>query len=73
MTDMTSITNSNQIVYSLNIEDLQRVANEELSRDLNANEIKRVEDKIGDYISWYDAMALAINDVVDEEYGEELN
>lgn len=73
MTDMTSITNSNRIVYSLNVEDLQHVANDELSRDLDANEIKRVEDKIGDYISWYDAIAFAINDVIDGEDEEELN
>jgi len=67
MTDMSSIPNNNRIVYSLDVEDLQHVANEELARDLDAEEIKRVEDKIGEYISWYEAIAFAINDVIDDE------
>ena len=67
MTDMSSITNNNRIVYSLDVEDLQHVANEELARDLDAEEIKRVENKIGEYISWYETIAFAINDVIDDE------
>ena len=73
MTDMSSIINNNRIVYSLNVEDLQHVANDELVRDLDAEEIKRVEDRIGEYISWYETIALAINDVIDSEDEEELN
>lgn len=37
-----------KIIYHLTVEDLQNVANDELSRDLTEEEIKLLEDKIGD-------------------------
>lgn len=64
MTQELKIIDTSRIVYSLNVEDLQHVANEELKRDLTEEEIKRVEDKLGDYISWYEAISLAIEDMV---------
>lgn len=64
------ILNNNRIVYSLNVEDLQRVANDELSRDLTIDEIKVIENKIGDYISWYDAIASAIHDTIENNEEE---
>lgn len=64
MSKTSESTNKERIVYSINVEDLQHVANEELSRDLEANEIEMVEDKVGEYISWYDAIASAISDVI---------
>lgn len=65
------ITNNQRIVYSINVEDLQNVANDELSRDLNADEIKTIEDRLGDYIPWYDAIILAIGDVINDKNEEE--
>ena len=64
MTEELAIPVKERIVYSLNVEDLQHVANEELKRDLTEEEIKRVEDKLGDYISWYEAISLVIEDMV---------
>ncbi len=46
-----------RIVYSINVEDIQTVANEELDRDLDSDEIKLIEDEIGDCIVWYDIIA----------------
>ncbi|MEW6326286.1 MAG: hypothetical protein AB1487_01635 [Thermodesulfobacteriota bacterium] len=37
-------------IYSINIEDVQNVAEEELGRELSGSELKIIEDKIGDYI-----------------------
>ena len=52
--------NSSKIVYSINIEDVQNVAEQELGRELNKKELKIIEDKIGDYIDWYEAINTAI-------------
>lgn len=53
-----------KIIYSINIEDVQTVAEEKLGRKLNHKELKIVEDKIGDYIDWYEAITLALNEAV---------
>ena len=49
-----------RIIYSLCIEDIQTVAKEELDRELTDKEIALVEDTVGEYIKWYDAIYLAI-------------
>ena len=49
-----------KILYSLNVSDLQQVAQEELGRKLTQAEIKLVDDRLGDYIGWYDAISMAI-------------
>jgi hypothetical protein len=46
-----------KIIYSINIEDVQNVAEEEISRKLNDSELKLIEEKIGDNIDWYGAIA----------------
>lgn len=51
-------------IYSINIEDVQNVADEELGRELSESELKIIEDKIGDYIDWYDAIYSAIQNEV---------
>jgi len=53
-----------KIIYSLNIEDVQNVAEEELGRSLTKKELKIVEDKVGDYIDWHEAISLALNDAI---------
>jgi hypothetical protein len=50
----------NDIFYSLNVADLQFVAQQELQRNLNENEIKIVKDVTVSQINWYDAIANAI-------------
>lgn len=46
---------NNYILYSINVEDAQNVANELLDRDLTDSEIKKVEERIGDYLpNWFD-------------------
>jgi hypothetical protein len=52
-----------RIAYSINIEDVQNVAEQELERKLTAKELKLVEDKVGDYIGWYEAILNAINEL----------
>ena len=64
METQLAITNRERLVYSLNVEDLQTVANEELSRDLTEEEIRIVEENLGDYISWYQAIYLTITDML---------
>jgi hypothetical protein len=55
---------ASKIIYSLNIEDVQNVAEEELGRGLTKKELKIVEDKVGDYIDWHEAISLALKDAV---------
>ena len=55
--------NPEKIIYSINIEDVQNVAEQELERKLTAKELRLVEDKVGDYINWYEAILNAINEV----------
>ncbi|MBI1805964.1 MAG: hypothetical protein HYR76_02795 [Ignavibacteria bacterium] len=49
-----------RIVYSLNVEDIQEVARQILDRELTEKEIALVEESLGDYISWFDAIEFAI-------------
>ncbi|MGA2622969.1 MAG: hypothetical protein ABSF91_03870 [Bacteroidota bacterium] len=49
--------NTERIVYSLNVEDIQTVANQELGRDLTLKEIEVVERELGDYIPWFDIIS----------------
>lgn len=55
---------TSKIVYSLNIEDVQNVAEEELGRELTEKELKIVEDKVGDYIDWYSAIDMTIQNEI---------
>ncbi|MBI4222893.1 MAG: hypothetical protein HY607_09435 [Planctomycetes bacterium] len=52
-----------KIIYSINIEDIQNVAEQELERKLTSKELRLVEKKVGDYINWYEAILNAINEV----------
>ena len=55
------MTDPEKIIYSINIEDVQNVAEQELERKLTAKELRLVEDKVGDYINWYEAILNAID------------
>ena len=51
---------SDRIVYSLNIQDIQDVASETLGRVLTDEEISIVEEHLGDSIKWYDIIESVI-------------
>jgi hypothetical protein len=53
----------NRIVYQLTIEDLQTVAEAEINRELTEEEIKLVENKLGDYIAWHESISDTINEL----------
>jgi len=52
-----------RIVYSINVDDLQTVAEQALERELTDEEIKIVEDRLGDYIDWYGSIALVLGEL----------
>ncbi|MGI8583956.1 MAG: hypothetical protein ACR2KX_17300 [Chitinophagaceae bacterium] len=54
--------NNNKIIYSLNVKDIQTVANKELRRDLSSQEIKKILNTISEKINWYDAIADSVNE-----------
>ena len=58
--------NNSKIIYSINIEDVQTVAKQELKRKLSEEELKMVELKLGDYIDWYEAINTTINEIAKE-------
>lgn len=55
---------TSRVIYSINIEDVQNVAEEELGRKLSKRELEIVEDKLGDYIDWYSAIDLTIQNEI---------
>jgi len=57
---------NDKIIYSINIEDVQNVANEKLNRNLNEDELKLVGNKLGDYIDWFGAISDSVSDVIGE-------
>jgi hypothetical protein len=44
------------ILYSINVQDVQDVAQREFDRELNDKEIESVAAKLGEYIDWYEAV-----------------
>ncbi len=54
-----------KIIYSINIEDVQTVAQQEIERNLTLDEISKLEDSITENIDWYGAIADAINNNYD--------
>ncbi len=48
------------IIYQLTIEDIQNVAEDEIDRELNAQEIESIIDFISENIPWHDAISNAI-------------
>ena len=53
-----------KIIYFINIEDVQNVADQELARELTEDELKIIENKLGDYIDWYGSIATAIDNIL---------
>jgi len=50
-----------KIIYSLTVEDLQQVAEQEFDRKLSNEEITLIEEKVAENITWYEAIVNAID------------
>ena len=61
------IMNGNDIIFSLNVDDIQQVALENIDRELTAKETDRVKEKIAEKINWYDAIFFAISEEIREQ------
>jgi hypothetical protein len=57
--------NEEEIIYSLNIEDVQTVAQQEIERNLTKKEIEDIIEIIASNVNWYDAIAVAINENIE--------
>lgn len=55
---------ASKIIYSLNEDDIQTVALQEVERNLSSQEIEKIKDSIAEKINWYDAIAEAINEKI---------
>ncbi len=53
-----------KIIYSLTVEDVQTVANQEIGRSLSSEEIENIEQLIAEKIKWYDAIDEAITEKI---------
>lgn len=53
---------NNEIIYSLNISDIQDVAIKEIGRKLSEIELKSIIEKIDNNINWYDIVANLIDE-----------
>lgn len=51
---------SDEIIYSLTVEDIQTVAMETLGRELSKAEIKKIIEPIHERLPWFDAIEDAI-------------
>lgn len=51
----------NKIIYEISEEDIQDVAEEMFGKKLRKYDLKKVNDKLGDFINWYDAIENTIN------------
>ena len=55
-----------KIAYSLNVRDIQEVAKQVLGRNLIKKEIASVEESVGGYIDWFQAIENAIREHVSQ-------
>ena len=49
-----------EIVYGINIDDIQEVSADVLERPLTETEVNLVKESVGDYIDWFQAIENAI-------------
>lgn len=60
-----------QIVYTLRVEDIRNVVEQEGLRELSDTEIREIEDKLGDEIDWYECILSAIRRAVPKISGNQ--
>jgi hypothetical protein len=51
---------NDDIIYSLNVEDIQTVALKEVDRELSNDELSKVIELLGEKINWYEAVLSSI-------------
>ena len=52
------------IIYSINLDDVRKVSQETLDRDLTLSEINMIKGSIGNHIDWYRAIENAIHESI---------
>ena len=57
---------NDRIIYSISVGDIQEVAKQVLERDLTKKEVVLVEESVGDYIDWFQAIENALRKHVTE-------
>ena len=60
----------NRVIYSLEVEDIQRVCSEQCCRELTEEEIRLIENKVGDYFDWYETLLAVIQEVAPDAIGD---
>ncbi len=60
-----------QIVYTLTVEDIRNVVEQEDLRELSDEEIREIEAQLGDEIAWYECILSAIQRVVPKISGNQ--
>jgi len=55
-----------EIVYGINVDDLQDVSRQVLERSLTGAEVNLVKESVGDYIDWSQAIESAIKKHIHE-------
>lgn len=53
-----------EVIYYITVSDIQDVAQGKLERELTSEEIKLVADRFVEYLPWYDAISLAIGELI---------
>ncbi|TMI96076.1 MAG: hypothetical protein E6H06_05120 [Bacteroidetes bacterium] len=53
----------NKIIYSIAIEDIYEITQELFNREPTKEELKFVENKIGDRIAWHDVIESLLNEL----------
>ena len=56
-----------RVIYSINVADVLEVARSEFKVNLTAEQIKKIEDKIGDYFNWHETILMALQVELDLE------
>ena len=55
---------NDRIIYSINIADIQEVANQVIERRLSKEEVVLVEQSVGGYMNWFQAIENSIHEHV---------
>jgi len=56
-----------RIIYYINVEDVQTVAQEELGRRFSDHELRIVVHRLGDYLDWYEAVSCVVANHLQQE------
>lgn len=55
------MANNKEVIYSINIEDLQKVSNRVIGRPLSDAEVDLIGESVGDNIDWFEVIENAIH------------